>query len=234
MRLITAALAIGTASVLQARVVFNTSYTGIDASVPDGDPSGLVNSQTVTGASGIISDVNITLTIGGTGFGAVNGDFYAYLAHGDQIAILLNRPGRRSDDAMGYDDNGLDTVTFDDSGSNGDVHTYRFQLFGDHSIAITPGLTPLTGTWAPDGRDVDPGSVLDGDSRTRTLGVFNGLDANGPWTLFLADMETGGTARLESWSLQITTTPVPEPHETALVLGLGLGVFAFWRRRGRA
>jgi hypothetical protein len=50
---------------------------------------------------------------------------------------------------------------------------------------------------------------------TGTLSTFNGSQANGTWTLFFADMNSGGgTSTLNSWSLNITA--VPEPVTIAL------------------
>src|SRR5258708_32156517 len=53
-----------------ASYVFN-----VNATIPDGDLNGFQNSQTISGFSGNISDVNVTLVISG-GF---NGDYYAFL-----------------------------------------------------------------------------------------------------------------------------------------------------------
>lgn len=218
------------AASLQAQTV-TESFTGINTAIPDGDISGLVNAQTITGHAGLITDVNLTLTVSGTGYGAVNGDIYAYLSHEGQIAVLLNRSGRRTGNGLGYDDSGFAGVTFDDAAPNGDVHNYRFTLFGDHDTAITPIPSPLEGIWAPDGRNVSPLTALDGSPRSNPLSVFNGTSPNGTWTLFLADVELGGTARLDSWSLELTM--VPEPQEVALAVGLGLVTFVGWRARRR-
>jgi subtilisin-like proprotein convertase family protein len=62
------------------------------------------------------------------------------------------------------------------------------------------------------------------------LNAFNGRDANGDWTLFLADWESGGLAKLDRWSLHFTT--VPEPALTGCLTGLGLlalGLLRRWR-----
>src|SRR5260370_37183518 len=64
--------------------VFNVGST-----IPDEDLNGIQNSQTISGFSGNISDVNVTLEISG-GF---NRDFHAYLSHDNTGAILLNRTG---------------------------------------------------------------------------------------------------------------------------------------------
>ena len=137
---------------------------------------------------------------------------------------LLNRPGRTALNSLGTDGSGFTNVTFDDGAGNGDVHNYEETL----GIGFDSGGT-LTGTWAPDGRNVDPTNVLDTDSRTALLGSFDGQVPNGNWTLFVADVAGGGTLMLSDWSIDITVSRGPEPHH-ALVVALGLGWFAVKRR----
>ena len=62
------------------------------------------------------------------------------------------------------------------------------------------------------------GSILTGTYQARdSLSAFNGSAANGAWTLFFADLASGGgTAELTGWSLNLTV--VPEPVELALGL----------------
>jgi hypothetical protein len=80
-------------------VVSSTSVENIFATIPDGDLNG-ISSQLLTGLSGSIGDVNVTLSISG-GF---NGDYYAYLLHNGTSAILLNRTGRSALNGVGYSD----------------------------------------------------------------------------------------------------------------------------------
>ena len=89
---------------------------------------------------------------------------------------------------------------------------------------------PLTGQWEPDGRNIDPSLVLDTTGRTARLDVFNGLNASGDWTLYFADVSSGGTSTLNGWGMQITATAVPEPRAYALIARLGLLAFAVYRR----
>ena len=93
-------------------------------------------------------------------------------------------------------------VNFDDAATNSDIHIYRLQLGGSQG-------TPLTGDWAPDARVASPTNVLDTDVRSAILGSFNGVDPNGEWVLFVADMEAGDIHRLDSWSLEITGDTAP-------------------------
>lgn len=214
-------------SLLSSLFAISATHGGVlsvGALIPDGSSSGLTSVQTVTGMSGSIQSVTVQLTVSGVGDGAFNGDLYATLQHDSGFAVLLNRPGRTAVDAFGYGDNGL-SVTFDDTGSAPDVHTYRLG-------GIPAG--PLTGTWSSDGRMVDPAVVTEAGPRTATLSAFNGLDPNGTWILFLADLELGGTAMLDSWDLRIDPAPIPEPGLLALGSSLGLAAYGLLRGRRRA
>lgn len=214
---------LGPASAVQGAVF---TFDAINTLIPDGKGSGLVNGQTLLSSqiSGQITGLTLSLTISGVGTGgAYNGDLYATLQHDSGFSVLLNRPGKTGANPWGYGDNGL-ALTFSDTVAAPDVHTYRTTLGGAPAGA-------LTGTWSTDGRTADPALVTD-DPATRTTALtdFFGLAASGQWTLFVADLEAGGQARLDSWSLSIDVAPVPEPGAWALVGGLGLVAFALWRR----
>ena len=197
------------------------TFSGLNAAVPDGNPNGLSNTQTISTSTTAIGALTLTLNL----FGTYNGDIYAYVTHSSGFAVLLNRVGRTGNTgsaSFGYGDAGFQ-VTFSDSASNGDVHVYR--------NVMTPGAgSPLTGLWQPDARDVDPGLVTDTSTRSAYLSSFNGLDPNGSWTLFIADMSSGDTFTLDSWGLDIT--PVPEPATWAAGL-LILGALAYTQLRRR-
>ena len=173
----------------------------VSVRIPDGTPVGLVASLDIATPMEVITDVNVTLQVSG-GF---NGDLFAYLVHDSGHAILLNRPGKALANPSGYSDSGLN-VTFDDSAPNGDIHSYRVALFSDPNAPL-PGA--LTNAWAPDGRDTDPALVLDTDPRPATLSAFNGLNPNGRWTLFIADVDAAYASTLVSWGLQIHGTNAP-------------------------
>src|SRR5207302_985917 len=66
-----------------------------------------------------------------------------------------------------------------------------------------------SGTWEPDGRTVDPTNVTDVSARSASLTNFNGLNAAGEWTLYLADVDSGATNMLTEWSLEISGAPPP-------------------------
>lgn len=195
-----------------------TSATGLGLAIPDNSSVGVAHELSFSGVGGLVTHVELTLNIvsrdGGPMF---NGDIFATLTHGTGYSVLLNRAGRREGFESGYGDNGF-VIRLSDTGA-ADVHTYRLTLNGSHFVPIsnlTPG-TPLTGTWQPDGRTADPGVVGVDSPRTAGLSEFNGLNPNGLWTLFVADLGTGGTARLEGWSLELSS--VPEPVHGALAIG---------------
>lgn len=202
------------------------SFQNLDLAIPDGNLSGMANSQTISGLSGDIVSLTVSLDIVGTGDGAFNGDYYATLVNSDGgFAVLLNRPGVTAENPFGYADDGMD-VTFDDSGD--DIHLYQ-----DDAYTLNPD-GQLVGAWAPDGRDVSPLDVLDTDPQTAMLSDFNGTSADGAWTLFIADCSSGATGELAGWSLDIQTEPVPEPAASQLVLlGAALAIVARLRRRYR-
>jgi len=205
---------------LQAQIVetytFDTFSGQPSLSIPDGNAAGVSDPRSVASAFPAIASVQVTLDIAAE----FNGDLYAYLVHDTALAVLVNRPGRSASLPAGYPDSGMN-LTLDAAAAN-DLHTYRDQT-------IPAGGQPLTGPWQPDGRAVDPSVVLDSTSRTAGLGLFNGMDPSGSWTLFLADMQSGGTSAINSWSLQISV--VPEPAASTLAVGMALLAGCLWSRR---
>jgi subtilisin-like proprotein convertase family protein len=186
-----------------------------NAAVPDGNASGLALNDNVTGVNGRIADLTVSLDISD----GYNGDLYAYLrGPNGGFSVLLNRTGVTGGNSFGYDDTGFN-VTFDDS-AGGNIHSYQnlsYDLNGGGQV---------TGDWQPDGRAIDPlsaPSLFDTTQPTSLLDSFDGTDANGTWTLFLADLSSGGQSIVVNWSLSIET--VPEPSTCALfVVGILLGV----------
>lgn len=181
-----------------------------DVAVPDGLASGIADSRTISSSLATLTDINVTLTLLPMGDGGYNGDLYMSLLHESGFTVLLNRVGHRSDSNFGYGDAGLNLTLDDQAGA--DVHTYRLTLNGNHT---TPLTDLLDSPWQPDGRTEDPATVLSTSSRTTSLGAFNGLNPNGTWTLFVADVQSGGQLRLAKWGLEIQgTAEVPEAGVT--------------------
>lgn len=202
--------------------------------VPDGNISGIADVRSVSGVA-IGSVPTVGLSLSGNGAGMLNGDLYVSLAHEsaagevDAFAVLLNRVGKREDNQDGYFDNGL-SVQFTFSPSAPDIHNYRLLLNGDHSIPLEG---PLTGLWAPDGRNADPDLVLDSDSRSTGLGPFAAVDANsGRWVLFVADVADGGQARLDGWSLDFSVA-IPEVPGAVSLASAALMTWAVFTRSAR-
>lgn len=197
---------------VQAQLSYDTGSL-LGGGVPD-NSSPTLFSHTISG-SGITSitrvEVQLSLTGNPAGQGWA-GDIFASLNYnyGSQTAILLNQVGVSSSKPAGFGFDGL-TVSFADGAANGDVH------LGQPTLPNTI----LTGTWEPDGR-LNP---TDG-ARPALLSVFNGLPADGTWTLTLSDLSPGATMTLNSWSLRIAS--VPEPNAVALTVG-GLIVLAIAR-----
>jgi subtilisin-like proprotein convertase family protein len=204
-------------------VVVSTNYT-VNTAVPDSDANGLQITRNFSFVSPIIAsniaDLNVTLNIQGD----FNGDLYAYITHGASgFSVLLNRVGRTAANPDGYGDDGFNIKLDDQAGATRDVHTYQVVLGG-----ALPVGTQLTGSWLPDARNVLPTTVVNTDPRTATLQSFNGLDPNGSWTLFIADLSPGGNSTVVSWGLEVT---VPEPGTIGLMAVGGLMMLYFARRR---
>lgn len=208
------------ASSVSAQLVWNGGFAN-NGLIPDGDPVGWSDTRSVAGFVGNITSISVSLEISG----GWNGDYYAYLSHGDGFAVLLNRVGRTAavGGEAGYSDAGLH-VTFDDHAANGDVHQY--QSVSGYTTLISSG-----GSFVPDGRYQSPLTVVNTDVPSRRLDQFTGLSPNGLWTLFVADVSGGEQGTVQSWSLSIQA--VPELGMTPIVAGVGLGAFAVWRRLRR-
>ncbi|MFM1767980.1 MAG: hypothetical protein RJA22_509 [Verrucomicrobiota bacterium] len=189
-------LAVASPPWLQGQIIETHTFT-TNVVVPDGNASGLHDVRSVSSAIGAITSVKVRLKINGE----FNGDLYGYLRHASGFSVLLNRPGKTAANAAGYDDSGLD-VTFASGAVNGDIHAYR-------SVTTPAAGSALAGTWEPDGRAVDPAVVTEASSRTALLSSFNALTASGEWTLYLADLESGGTNQLREWGLEITGSAAP-------------------------
>ncbi len=206
-------LGAATPPLLQAQTTETYTFT-TNRLVPDGNPSGLSEVRTLNSAIGNITSMTVHLKT----TGEFNGDLYGYVTHASGFTVLLNRPGETAANPAGYADSGFD-VTFQDSAANGDIHLYQNKT--------TPAAgSPLTGTWQPDDRNVDPATVLDTSPRTTALANFNGLNAAGQWTLFLADLQSGGTNELTEWSLTIVGQVYPTlawANPAGIVYGTALG-----------
>ena len=209
-----------TASFSTGAVIFNQTFN-VNTSVPDNSALGILDSRMLNTGIGSIDSISVTLNL----TGGWNGDLYAYLAHDSGFSVLLNRIGRTNFDAFGSGSSGID-VTFDDSASNGDIHTAVFSLG-----------QPAVGTYQPDGRTDLPFSVTaDDTNRTALLSSFHGLAGDGLWELFIADVSAGDTSFLQSWSLNLSgseISAIPEPSNLLALAGvITAGMWLRVRRSG--
>jgi len=198
-------------------IIYDNSATPFAGGViPDGDLVGTAFAQTLSGLPAVpITDVNVSLDLSG----GWNGDLYAYLTHGSGFAVLLNRVGRGDSPytSAGFSTAGMN-VTLSDGGT--DIHW----------VASPSG----TG-YAPDGRNISPlasTTTFSSTSPSALLSSFNGENANGTWTLYLADVSGGYQSTLNGWSLEIAAVPEPASliEGTVAVLLLG-GIVWLYRRK---
>lgn len=232
MRTMTLTLLAGWTMAASAQLFDVTHGSGtLSVEIPDNSSVGVAHEQEVSGLVGALDFVEVDLRITSRGSGPMfNGDLYVTLTHDSGHSVLLNRVGRRASSSSGYADNGFDIRLSDAAAA--DVHTYRVTISGNELIPISnlSPAAPLTGTWQPDARAVDPSVVLATSSRTAGLSTFDGLNPNGVWTLFVADLGTGGLAKLDSWALHLVG--VPEVPWTGMVSGallLGAAAARRWR-----
>jgi len=203
------ALLAGMTCPLHAATVTNQFDYILNAVVPDNDPIGFSDTRQVSSSITSITSVTIQLTMNG----GWAGDLYAYVTHAGGFAVLLNRPGRSLTDLAGSGVSEF-SITFDDDAPS-DIHT------------AIPSSGALAGIFQPDARTIDPEDSLDTSPRSAYLASFNGLDANGDWTLFIADVAGGDQMIVSGWTL--TIEGVPEPS-TAMMALLGM-LSLIWRRR---
>jgi len=190
---------------------YTASWSGPAQGIPDNDLSGVAFALDFAATGLHITDISVSISIAG----GWNGDLYAYLSHGSDYAVLLNRVGAVSNGADGYSTSGLNILLQPDSTHPGivDIHT------------VQNPAAPPTG-YAADGR-VDYTDT----SRPQTLDVFLDGDPNGSWTLFFADLSPVCVSTLNSWSLNITA--IPEPVNVALGFFAGLFLLVTLLRRKR-
>jgi len=190
--------------------------------VPDQNINGLFSTITISGMDGSVQSlqVGLEITYGWTG------DYFAYLAGPTgTYSVLLNRPGVTAGNPFGYSDTGFNLVLSSDAANN--VHFYQS---GYYSLDAN-GL--VVGTYAPDGRNIDPRSLPSAFDSALTgtgLSPVLGTNPNGDWTLFVSDASGGYQGTLANWSLTLTT--IPEPKSNAVFLLGAFLVLCFCRRFG--
>ena len=181
----------------------------------------------VSGFSGVITDLSLTLT-------DLNHTFP------DDFDFLLVGP------------TGASLVFFSDVGGNSDIANVTITLSDSASSELPDATALTTGTFRPTNYSTviaveafpapAPGGpyVSAGPTGTATfLSVFGGTAPNGAWQLFGLDDSLGDIGTLAGgWSLTITAdtatppVPVPEPASLSLLaLALACAWTQAWRRR---
>ena len=184
--------------------VCNVEFTE-NTVVPDGNPVGLA-------IDGIVSGHPSGMTVGGLTVslnisGGYNGSLYAYLVSPNKkLVTLMNQPGVSSGNSFGASGAGMNNITLQDGASQ------------HGSIQNETSKEVLFGSYNAMG----------------SLSAFNGSAVDGTWTLFFADMASGGgESKLVDWSLNITA--VPEPDNAGVFAVLALVVIemgrVWWRHR---
>lgn len=205
-----------------AALIINRS---VDLEIPDYDPSGIISVLNFNTGGKLVSSIEVRLEISG----GWNGDLYAYLQHSSDsssvISVLLNRPGRTEANQAGSASSGMEVVFKDEAGL--DLNTAISGNYGDF----------VSGEYQPDARSADPDEVTNNSLRSLYLSGFDGIQADGDWTLFVADLGGGETSTLSSWGISMVTSDspiaaVPEPSDFLLgAVPTCVGGFVLLRRR---
>lgn len=218
MKKLFAIAALSLVSAASASAIFFSSGT-LNQNVPIA-PSHYVSTISVSGLGDSLVDLSVSLNISG----GYNGNLYAYLSYGGENVILLNRIGVTGSDAFGANDAGM-SITLSDSGSLGDIHA--------------AGGGVLSGNWRPDGRAISPfstGAQFDAATRQNAgnpLALFSGVNPNGEWKLYIADVEGVNSPVLDSWGLELTAVPEPTTWAGIIFASLFGSACLFRRLRPR-
>jgi len=201
------------------------TFTPVGSIIPDGDSNGLSLTYNLSGAGVNISDVTVSLDISN----GYNGDLYAYLAGpGGGFAVLLNRVGVTNGNSFGYSDTGFNVTLSDAAASS--IQYYQ-SAPGGYTLN---GIGQLTGSWRPDGVNIDPQSspsLFGSTGATALLSSFDGTNPNGTWTLFLADLAAGNQS--QEGPVTVTVVTVPEPATLALAAAGGIALLLLRQSRQR-
>ena len=165
----------------------NSFATTVLASVPGNGTKGVASPYPslipVSGLTGIVSRVTVTLT------GLTH-------ASADDLDFLLVGP------------TGQAVLLMSDAGGAGAVSNLNL-TFDDAATQSLPfSATIVSGVYKPTNFDTTsddfPAPAPQG-SFGQVLALFNGLDPNGPWWLYILDDSSPGVGSLTSWSLNIVT-----------------------------
>lgn len=193
--LLTGLLLLGLTGVASATIVVVNTDWAVGQTIADNSSAGMTVSQTFTGLDANINEVSVRLNVSG----GYNGDLYGYLTYNGQTVVLLNRVAGSTGGTYGSAASGFGTGTF----GTGNSITLS-DAGGDGAIHTISGSPVAVGNYTP-------------DSNGGTFSAaFNGMNPNGTWTLFLADLSAGSQSTLVSWGLNISV--VPEPATWAMII----------------
>ena len=116
------------------------------------------------------------------------------------------------------------------SDAGGTANSFHIALNFEEGAPSLPSGGPFAnGTFSP--TDFEPGEQFPSPSPIgpygTSLAVFNGLNANGDWSLFIVDDTAQGSGKIRGWS--VTINPIPAPG--AIALALAAAMVAARRRR---
>ena len=180
------------AACAQGSVSYTETYTP-NTYIPNGNPVGIAFTENISEPGGTTYARYVSdLTVTLNISGGYNGGLVAYLvAPNGTYVSLLNQPGVTGGNPFGYGGSGLNITLAD--GNRSIQSTYE-----------TPGVSfGSGGTYGADG----------------LLSSVYGSALDGNWTLFFANLSSGG-ANGELTSFTLNFTAVPEP------VGIALGIFA--------
>ncbi len=175
----------------------NPASITIPATDTDGPANPYPSTISVSGLSGTITQVTVTLNSVSHTY---PGDLYVLLVSpGGHTTLLMADAGENPDIVLG-------TLTFDDFAAQ----------------AIPEGGPVVSGTYRPSDWDSSSDSLA-APAPARpyggTLGVLNGSDPNGTWSLYVWDDSSGDIGSIGGgWSLTITTSVPVAPGTSPLVV----------------
>jgi hypothetical protein len=185
--------------------------------VPDNNGPSAQSNITVSGTSGPISSLTLTLT----GLNATGNAFI------DDLDMLLVGPGGQKfvflSDIGGFfsNSNGTINLTLSDAAgsfapSAGNVSSGTFKPTNNEALG------DVFNAPAPAGPYSTAGPAGAGDTFTSVFGGLSGASVNGTWSLFIEDdASTGASANITGgWSLDIVTTPAALPTTTGIISSL--------------
>lgn len=171
--------------------------TNCPAAIPDNNPAGLTSTFSFSGCDNI-ADVNVGLDVTHTWIGDLIVDVQS---PGGPTVRLLDQPGLPLVNAtFGCNDNNIFATLDDEAGSAAEDAC--------SGVEATPGIS---GTFTPTGN----------------LSDFDGLTADGTWTLVISDNAGADSGTLNDWSLEIAcaTTADLSLTKVGTNTGGGTGVY---------